>query len=222
MRWGVTVDHITVTSIMNVMKEFLPPHTSIAVADSEKFIYYKPSKLVDLRIRPGEPYKKGSGAAKAIAEKHEISEYIDSDVYGIPYYAVSVPLFNGAHVVGAVTTIFPAKPSPIAANFFTVKAEDCWYPVSYENVVYLEAENRKTKVQAVGGEGYHKMSLTELEFMLPSELFIRVHRSYIVNVSHIQEIQPDSHSTFLLVMKDETKIPVSQTYSSSFRKALNY
>ncbi|MEK4027653.1 MULTISPECIES: LytTR family DNA-binding domain-containing protein [Bacillaceae] len=216
------MDHVTVTSIMNVMKEFLPPHTSIAVADSEKFIYYEPSKLIDLRIRPGEPYKEGSGAAKAIANRHEISEYINSDVYGIPYYAISIPLFNGAQVTGAVTTIFPAKPSPIAAKFFTIKAEDRWYPVSYEKIVYLEAENRKTKVQAIGGEGYHKMSLTELEFMLPNDLFIRVHRSYIVNVSFIEEIQPDSHSTFLLVMKDRTKIPVSQTYSSSFRKALNY
>ncbi|KMY55731.1 LytR family transcriptional regulator [Bacillus sp. FJAT-27231] len=216
------MDPVTISSIMNVMKEFLPPYTSVAVADSEKFIYYQPSKLVDLRIRAGEPYKAGSGAAKAIAERHEISEYIDSDVYGIPYYAVSVPLFNDAQVVGAVTTIFPAKPSPIAANFFTIKSEDCWYPVAYENIVYLEAENRKTKVQSVSGEGYHKMNLTELEFMLPNDYFIRVHRSYIVNVKHIEEIQPDSHSTFLLVMKDRTKIPVSQTYASSFRKALNF
>ncbi|WP_203363443.1 LytTR family DNA-binding domain-containing protein [Bacillus sp. REN10] len=216
------MDNLTVTSIMDVMRTFLPYNTSVAVSDSEKFIYYQASKLVDLQIRPGEPFKKGGVTGKAISEKHTVSEYIDSEVYGTPYYAMAVPLFNNDEVIGAVTTIFPAKPSPISTNFFTIKAEDRWYPIPYKDVIYLEAESRKTKVQAVHREGYHKMNLTELEFLLPVDHFIRVHRSYIVNVNFIQEIQPDSHSTFLLIMKNKMKIPVSQTYSSLFRKALNY
>ncbi|MBM7648285.1 hypothetical protein JOC78_001227 [Bacillus ectoiniformans] len=216
------MDHNTTSAIMEVMKEFFPSNTSVAVSNAKTFIYYQPSKLVDLHIQPGEPVKQGSVTAKAIAEKHQVSEYIDSEVYGIPYYAMSVPTFDGEEVTGAITTIFPAKPTPISTNFFTIKSEDRWYPVPYEQIIYLEAENRKTKVQALNGDGYHKLNLTELEFMLPDDLFIRVHRSYIVNVNHIQEIQPDSHSTFLLIMKNRMKIPVSQTYSSTFRKALNY
>ncbi|KKB40137.1 LytTR family DNA-binding domain-containing protein [Bacillus thermotolerans] len=216
------MNKVTIVSVMNLLKEQLPPYTSIAIADKEEFIYYHPGKLVDLRIQPGDPIREGSVTQKAIREKQEVSQYIDSEVYGLPYYAVSKPLFEDGEVIGTVTTIFPAKPSPIGRNFFTIKSEDRWYTIPYEDIVYLESENRKTKVQAMSGNGYHKMNLTELEFMLPDDLFIRVHRSYIVNVSHIQEIQPDSHSTFLLIMKDRTKIPVSQTYSSSFRKALNY
>ncbi|WP_100332540.1 LytTR family DNA-binding domain-containing protein [Bacillus xiapuensis] len=216
------MDYVTVSSIMDVMKEYLPASTSVAVSDSNKFIYYQPSKLVDLQIRPGDSFKSGGVTGKAITKKQQVSEYIDSEVYGIPYYAMAVPLFNQAQVIGAVTTIFPAKPSPISTKFFTIKAEDRWYPVTYNNIIFLEAESRKTRVQAVSGDGYHKMNLTELEFLLPNDLFIRVHRSYIVNVNFIQEIQPDSHSTFLLIMKNRMKIPVSQTYSSHFRKALNY
>ncbi|OLN21150.1 LytR family transcriptional regulator [Domibacillus antri] len=216
------MDQLTVSGIMEVMKEFFPSNTSVAVSDHEKFIYYQPSRLVDLHIRAGEPIKEGSVTQQALKEKHQVSTYIDSDVYGIPYYAMSVPIFDNNEVTGAITTIYPAKPSPISRNVLTIKAEDRWYPIPYSDVVYLESEGRKTKVQAHSGTGYHKLNLTELEFMLPDDSFIRVHRSYIVNVNYIQEIQPDSHSTFLLIMKDRTKIPVTQTYTSAFRKALNY
>lgn len=216
------MDPLTVSGLMEVMKQFLPSNTSVAVSNHEKFIYYQPSRLVDLHIRAGDPVKEGSVTQLALFEKHPVSTYIDSDVYGIPYYAMSVPIFDNHKLTGAVTTIYPAKPSPISRSVLTIKAEDRWYPVPYSEVMFLESEGRKTKVQALSGNGYHKLNLTELEFMLPDDAFIRVHRSYIVNVNFIQEIQPDSHSTFLLIMKDRTKIPVTQTYTSAFRKALNY
>jgi two-component system response regulator LytT len=216
------MDQFTVSKLMDVVKHFFPSNTSVAVADHEKFIYYQPSRLVDLHIRAGEPLKEGSVTKQAIEAKHEVSTYIDSDVYGIPYYAMSVPIFDDNEVSGAITTIYPARPSPIARHVLTIKAEDRWYPIPYSDVIYLESEGRKTKVQAQTGNGYHKLNLTELEFMLPEDSFIRVHRSYIVNVHFIQEIQPDSHSTFLLIMKDRMKIPVTQTYTSAFRKSLNY
>lgn len=216
------MDQLTVSGLMEVMKEFFPPNTSVAVSNHEKFIYYQPSRLVDLHIRAGDPIKEGSVTQQAITEKHQVSTYIDSDVYGIPYYAMSVPIFDNHVLSGAITTIYPAKPSPISQNILTIKSEDRWYPIPYSDVLYLESEGRKTRVQAQTGNGYHKLNLTELEFMLPDDAFIRVHRSYIVNVNFIQEIQPDSHSTFLLIMKDRTKIPVTQTYTSAFRKSLNY
>ncbi|MEI2435280.1 LytTR family DNA-binding domain-containing protein, partial [Priestia megaterium] len=43
-----------------------------------------------------------------------------------------------------------------------------------------------------------------------------------VNVTQIQEIYPDTHSTFLLVMNNGEKIPVSQSYASYFRKLLGF
>ncbi|HZG73452.1 MAG TPA: LytTR family DNA-binding domain-containing protein [Chondromyces sp.] len=216
------MDKFTVSSVMEVVKEFFPQHTSIAISDSNQFIYYKPSKIVDLRIKPGDHIKEGSVTFKALTKKNKIAEYIDSRVYGTPYFGMSVPILENNQPAGAITTILPAKPSPISTNFLTIKANDRWYPISYKNIIYLEAESRKTKVQSLQGEGFHKLNLSELELFLPEDSFIRVHRSYIINVNYIKEIHPDSHSTFLLIMTDGTKIPVSQTYSSIFRKALNY
>lgn len=62
--------------------------------------------------------------------------------------------------------------------------------------MYLEAKDKKTYVNAEELTGTHKYSLQEFEYLLPKDSFIRCHRSFIVNVNHIQAIYPDTHSTF--------------------------
>ena len=52
--------------------------------------------------------------------------------------------------------------------------------------------------------------------------FIRVHRSYIVNLDHIAEIEPWFNSTHNLIMKDSSKVPVSRTYIKELKKVLGF
>jgi two-component system, LytTR family, response regulator LytT len=216
------VNIATASSILQAIREFVPTHASIAISDSRQYLYYEPSPTIDLNIKPGDMVKEGTATYKALVTQNKISEYIGSDVFGISYFGTSVPIVEGDHPKGCITMIFPTKPSTILAKFLTIKTEDRWLPVSYDQILYLEAQNRKTKVQSVRGTGFHKFNLTDFEFLLPTDSFIRVHRSYFVNVNFISEIHPDSHSTFLLTMKDKSRIPVSQTYASYFRKTLQF
>ncbi|MBA4535740.1 LytTR family transcriptional regulator DNA-binding domain-containing protein [Bacillus aquiflavi] len=216
------MDQFTVSSIMQVIGEIVPKDTSIAVSDHKNYIYYQPSKKIDLKIKPGDQIKEGTATHKALTIRQKISEYIDREVFGVSYFGISFPIFESGIPKGAVTAILPTKPLNLLSSFITVRTEDRWVPISHSDIVFLEAENRKTKVQGTKATGTHKYNLSELEFFLPNQSFIRCHRSYIVNVNHIAEIQPDSHSTFLLVMNDRTKIPVSQTYASHFRKILGF
>ena len=41
-------------TVLNIIREFVPQDASISVADSEKYIYYQPSKQVDLGIKLGD------------------------------------------------------------------------------------------------------------------------------------------------------------------------
>jgi DNA-binding LytR/AlgR family response regulator len=86
----------------------------------------------------------------------------------------------------------------------------------------MEVRGKKTHVEANGVSGTHRKTLQAFEFVLPRELFVRCHRSFIVNVHHIREVFPDTHSTLVLLMNDGTKIPVSQSYASYFRKLLDF
>lgn len=216
------MDPKEIEEIMDVIKEFFPENTSIAISDTKEYIYYQPSKHVDLKIKPGDPIKEGSAAYKAIQCGKKINTYIESHVFGVPYYGMSIPLITEGEIKGAVTAIFPQKPSPFLTNYLTIKIDDCWYPVKHSEVVYLETQLRKTFVKTMDKEGFHRLNLSDLELFLSNDRFIRCHRSYIVNVDYIDEIQPDSHSTFLLVMRDGTRIPVSQRYASYFRRSLGF
>lgn len=215
------MEKLTADSIMNVLGEIVPPDTSIAVANSKQFIYYQPSRKVNLNIRPGENIHEDTVTYKALAHQRKTSEYIGDHVFGVPYYGISVPILQNGKPQGCVTSILPRETFRFSTSFLTVRTSDRWIPTAFDDITFIEAENRKTKVQTVDHFGTHKMNLSQLELLLPDH-FMRCHRSYIVNLNHIVEIHPNSHSTFMLIMKDGFKVPVSQTYASKFRQLLHF
>lgn len=173
-----------------------------------------------MKIRRGDPLKDGTIAYKAVNTGQKVSEFIDRDVFGIPYHGMAVPFFHDGKIEGCVTAIFPSLTS--GKLVVTIKSEDGWIPVPFSQVIYLEAKEKKTFVYAEEHSGTHKYSLQEFEFLLPKDNFIRCHRSFLVNVNHIKEIHPDTHSTFILTMKNGDRVQVSQSYSSYFRRLLGF
>lgn len=211
---------LSLSSLLDVVGELFSDEISIAVSNTEEYLYYRPSKRVDLKIRRGDPVKVGTIADKALHQNQKVSEFINRDVFGVPYHGMAVPFHQEGKLVGCVTAIYPAYTD--GKSVVTVKTHDGWIPVPFAEVKYIEVKDRKTYVVADGFSGIHKNSLQNFEFLLPRESFVRCHRSFIVNVHHIQEIYPDTHSTFMLSMDDGTRIPVSQSYSSYFRKLLGF
>lgn len=211
---------LTFGSLLDVIGELFSDEISIAVSSTTEYIYYRPSKRVDLKIRQGDPVKKGTIAYKALHTEQKVSEFINRDVFGVPYHGMAVPFHYNGDLEGCVTAIYPALTE--GKSVVTVKTSDGWKPISFEKVKYLEVKERKTHVYAEEYVGTNKKALQEFEYMLPRESFIRCHRSFIVNVNHISDIFPDTHSTFLLLMDNGTQIPVSQSYSSYFRKLLGF
>lgn len=207
-------------SLLDVMGELFSDEVSIAVSDTSQYIYYRPSKRIDLKIKPGDPVKEGTIAHKALTTNQKASEFIDREVFGVPYHGMAVPFEEEGELQGCVMAIYPSYTE--GKSVVTVKSPDGWKPIPFEDVVCLEVKDRKTHVHAAGFSGTNKNSLQEFEFLLPRETFIRCHRSFIVNVHHIQEIYPDTHSTFVLAMDNGSRIPVSQSYSSYFRKLLGF
>lgn len=207
-------------TILDVMGELFSDEISIAVSNRKEYIYYRPSKRIDLKIRPGDPVKEGTIAFKALSGQQKVSEFIDRDVFGVPYHGMAVPFTHEGELVGCVTAIYPAYTD--GKSVVTVRTQDGWIPVPFSQVKYVEVKDRKTIVVSDRVTGTHKYSLQNFEYLLPRDMFVRCHRSFIINVHHIKEIHPDTHSTFVLEMNDGTRIPVSQSYSSYFRKLLGF
>lgn len=217
---GSGMKQLSITSLLDVIGELFSDEISLAVSNTTEYIYYRPSKRIDLKIKPGDPVKRGTIAHKALTSKQKVSEFIDKEIYGIPYHGMAVPFSNIDEVEGCVTAIYPALTN--GKSVVTIKTLDGWRPIPFSDVIYIEAKDRKTHVISDSISGTHKYSLQEFEYTLPKDSFIRCHRSFIVNVNHIMEIFPDSHSTFILAMKNGMRISVSQSYSSYFRKLLGF
>jgi len=82
--------------------------------------------------------------------------------------------------------------------------------IAADNIDFIEAQDDYVQINA-GGKGYLKnQRLAELEQQLDAAMFVRVHRSYIVNIARVSRIEPgkDSHSA---VLADGTRIPVSRS-----------
>ncbi|WP_164667365.1 LytTR family DNA-binding domain-containing protein [Virgibacillus doumboii] len=214
------MQRLTISSLLDVIGELFSDEISIAVSNTNEYVYYRPSKRIDLKIRPGDPVKEGTIAHKALRSGQKVSEFNDRDVFGVPYLGMAVPFHSDGVLEGCVTAIYPAMTE--GKSVVTVKTPDGWKPVPFDNVSLLEAKDRKTHVYTEAFIGTNKRSLQDFEYSLPRESFIRCHRSFLVNVNHIRDIYPDTHSTFLLAMKNGKQVPVSQSYSSYFRKLLGF
>jgi len=70
----------------------------------------------------------------------------------------------------------------------------------------------------VGAQTYMiRETLNSLESRLDPDSFARVHRSVIVNLDRIKELQPWSHNDYLVILKDGTEIRMSRRYHRNLK-----
>jgi DNA-binding LytR/AlgR family response regulator len=62
--------------------------------------------------------------------------------------------------------------------------------------------------------------MTAIQDRLDPERFVRVHRSYIVNIEFLTQIEPLESGDARLLLKDGTRIPCSRRYRNALRGEL--
>lgn len=107
-----------------------------------------------------------------------------------------------------------------AAEVFPVQMDDRIYMVKVEEILAIEVNQGETTVYTEEKEYKTTDPLTAWEEKLPNPPFMRVHRSYLVNLDKIIEIQPWFNQTYQLTIKNDLKIPVSRSYVQLFKKQI--
>jgi len=78
---------------------------------------------------------------------------------------------------------------------------------------YLESQHEYVKIFLTNGKPIlTKMSLKAIEELLPTGQFMRVHRSYIVSIDKVVEIERSS-----IVFDSKVYVPVSKQYQAKFQ-----
>ena len=84
----------------------------------------------------------------------------------------------------------------------------------------IEAAGVYVNLHVFGKELLYRSGLNELSANLDPGRFVRVHRSVVVNIDSIMELQPISHGQFELVLKGGRRARVSRTYRIELEKRL--
>ena len=104
-----------------------------------------------------------------------------------------------------------------------IKVGDRFLLVQADDVIHASVDGDTIVVataQVAGTSNYR--TLDELQARLDADLFWRVHRSHLVNISKIKEIVPWFSRNYMLRMKDAkgTEIPVSRAQTKRLRDYL--
>ena len=90
--------------------------------------------------------------------------------------------------------------------------------ITAAEVEWAEAAANYVKLHLAGGTHLIRESMTALESQLDPRRFVRVHRSAIVNVDQIREIQPWFSGDQVLVLRSGARIKLSRTYRKAFEE----
>jgi two-component system LytT family response regulator len=89
------------------------------------------------------------------------------------------------------------------------------------DIDWIEGAGVYANLHIAGKELLHRSALNELAYRLDPMRFVRVHRSAIVNIDSILELQPISHGEFEVVLKDGHRSRVSRTYRAQLERRLD-
>ncbi|EOC99470.1 LytR/AlgR family response regulator transcription factor [Caldisalinibacter kiritimatiensis] len=95
-------------------------------------------------------------------------------------------------------------------------------PLDINKIIYATVENRNTVIFSVEGKYEYSHTLSDLEEKLNLSNFFRSHRSFLINLDFIEEIEPWFNSTYQVKMKQiNEKIPVSRKQVKEFKNIMN-
>lgn len=94
------------------------------------------------------------------------------------------------------------------------------YPLSYNEIIYLMAERQYSNVYTTGKRKFViKKSLKNWEIVLPTNLFIRIHRSYIININQISKIEKSNLNQYSVLLNNfNNPIQVSRRFYKNLKK----
>lgn len=106
-------------------------------------------------------------------------------------------------------------------NKVTVTSDEKMYVISIDDIYYIEAGEKESMIYTKDNSYSSKIKISKWEEILPKNKFYRTHRSYMVNLDKITEVEPWFNGTYVLKLQDlKFKIPVSRNNIKEFKEIL--
>ena len=80
-----------------------------------------------------------------------------------------------------------------------------------ESIDCIEAQDDYVLIRSAGKQYLKHDTLAHLETQLDPKRFVRIHRSYLINIERLARVEPYAKDSRLAILQDGTKMPVSRT-----------
>ncbi|UKT65125.1 LytR/AlgR family response regulator transcription factor [Pedobacter mucosus] len=110
--------------------------------------------------------------------------------------------------------------NPSQNNRVVVKKEGVIKIIPTADIDYLEADDDYVKLSTVDGAFYKNKTMAYFEQTLNPDQFIRIHRSYIINLAQVTKIELKEKDSYVVLLKSNIWLPVSKTGYAKLKVAL--
>lgn len=90
------------------------------------------------------------------------------------------------------------------SKYFFAKVENKLERITFEEILYIEGMENYVSIYITTGRCITLMTMKAMEELLPTNMFLRIHNSYIVNVNKIQVIQGNE------LIVEKKNLPISR------------
>jgi len=104
----------------------------------------------------------------------------------------------------------------IGEDYVFIRTDGRIYKVKHGDILYAEAQGNYTRIVTESGQLMPKLPFSAFEEMLPASVFLRTHRSFIINKSRIDHIEGNR------VLIRGMEIPVGSSYRDALLSELGY
>jgi len=112
------------------------------------------------------------------------------------------------------------KPQQHKLERFVIKSGGRVFFVRAEEIDWIEAAGNYVKLH-VGTEAHlFRETMNALEARLNPDIFYRIHRSHIVNIERVRELQPWFNGEYVVFLKDGTRLTLSRGYREKLQEKM--
>jgi two-component system LytT family response regulator len=111
--------------------------------------------------------------------------------------------------VGAL--VAAARPKGVPAERIVVRDGARVHVIPVERLDYVEAQDDYVCLHAEGKRLLKEQTMAEIEAVLDPARFVRIHRSYILNIERLTRVEPYGKDSRVAILADGTRLPVSRS-----------
>src|SRR6266850_52167 len=112
------------------------------------------------------------------------------------------------------------KAGPRYLERLVVKTEGRVFFVDIDDLNYIEAEGNYVRVHSGKKSHLLRETISGLESQLDPKKFLRIHRSAIVKIDRIKELQPWFHGEYHVILENGKQLTLSRNYRANLQEAV--